>query len=290
MSAAIYLKRAGINILVLDATAPGGTLNKISKIDNYPGYVDGDGATLAFRMYSKLEDLGVLFKTEKVINIKQIDKDNYEIITSNSCYNTKYIVIASGKVPRKLKIDGFDKYIGQGISYCATCDGALYKNKNVAIIGGGNSAFMAASYLKDIASKIYIVNRSSTLRADKKEQDSIFNSSNIEILYNSNVVSLLEEDNKIIGLKLDNNKILDVCAIFVCIGQEINNFYYQALKLADDNLGILVDKNMKTSIDNIYAVGDCVSKNLYQVVTAASDGAIAATSIIKEIKSKKYKI
>lgn len=283
MSAALYLKRAGINILVLDGASPGGTLNKISKIENYPGYIDKEGPTLAFRMYGMLEELSVPFKTEKVINIIKKNND-YDIITSNSCYNAKYIVIASGKAPRKLNIDGFDKYVGHGISYCATCDGTLYKNKNVAIIGGGNSAFMAASYLKDIVNKLYIVNRSSILRADKKEQESVINNSNVEILYNSNIVSLMEENNKIIGIKLDNNKVLDVCGIFVCIGQELNNFYYQNLNLSSDNLGILVDKDMKTSENNIYAVGDSISKGLYQVVTAVSEGAIAATSIIKDIK------
>ncbi len=285
LSAAIYLKRAGIEPLILEANAPGGTLNKTHKIENYPGYTDKDGTTLAFRMYSQALELDVPFKTEKVINI---EKENgiYKVITESNFYGAKYVILATGKTPRKLKIDNADKYEGNGISYCAICDGALYKNKNVAIVGGGNSAMESASYLKDIAKNIYVINRSSSLRADKKEQDDVINSDNVTVIYDSKINDIIEKEGEIVGLKLDNGKKLNVSAIFVCIGQEANTAYYQNLKLNTDDLGIIVDENMKTSADNVYACGDVISKNLYQVVTAVSEGAIAATNIIKESKSK----
>lgn len=285
LSAAIYLKRAGIEPLILEANAPGGTLNKTHKIENYPGYTDKDGTTLAFRMYSQALELDVPFKTEKVINIEK-EKGIYKVITESNFYGAKRVILATGKTPRKLKIDNADKYEGNGISYCAICDGALYKNKNVAIVGGGNSAMESASYLKDIAKNIYVINRSSYLRADKKEQDDVINSDNVTVIYDSKINDIIEKEGEIVGLKLDNGKKLNVSAIFVCIGQESNTAYYQNLKLNTDDLGIIVDENMKTSADNVYACGDVISKNLYQVVTAVSEGAIAATNIINNIKKK----
>lgn len=285
ISAAIYLKRAGINPLVLEADAPGGTLNKTHKIENYPGYVDKDGTTLAFRMYSQIEELGVTFKTEKVINIEN-ENNFHKVITENNVYECKYIIIATGKTPRKLDIKDADKYNGKGISYCTICDGALYKGKTIAIVGGGNSAMESALYMKDIAKKIYIINRSPSLRADEKEQKEVLNNNNVEVIYNSKIKEIIDEQGLITGIKLDNEKQLEVSAIFVCIGQESNLAYYQNLNLKTDNLGIIVDVNMKTSDDYVYACGDAISKSLYQVVTAVSEGAIAATSIIKNIKKK----
>lgn len=283
ISATIYLKRAGINPLVLESDAPGGTLNKTHKIENYPGYVDKDGTTLAFRMYSQIEELGVTFKTEKVINIEN-ENNFHKVITENNVYECKYIIIATGKTPRKLDIKDADKYNGKGVSYCTICDGALYKGKSIAIVGGGNSAMESASYMKNIAKKIYIINRSSVLRADEKEQKEVLNSNNIEVIYNSKIKEIIDKQGVITGIKLDNEKQLEVSAIFVCIGQESNLAYYQNLNLKTDNLGIIVDGNMKTSDDYVYACGDAISKSLYQVVTAVSEGAIAASSIIKELR------
>ncbi len=283
LTAAIYLKRAGIEPLILEANAPGGTLNKTHKIENYPGYTDKDGTTLAFRMYSQALELDVPFKTEKVINIKEKD-DSYDVTTNNEVYNAKYIIISTGKTPRKLNAVNADKFEGKGVSYCAICDGALYKNKNVAIVGGGNSAMEAASYMKDIAKKIYIINRSSALRADKKEQDDVLNNENVEIIYDGKITNILGEDGKITAIEVNGQTKYDVSGVFVCIGQESNYAFYQNLKIATDDLGILVDNDMKTSSDHVYACGDAISKKLYQVVTAVSEGAIAATSIIKALK------
>lgn len=285
MSAAIYLLRAGLSCIMFESAAPGGLLNKTHKIENYPGFTESDGTTLAFRMYSQIESLGIDFKTEEVINIYG-DSDNFKIKTKANAYNSKYVILATGKVPRKLDIPDFDKFEGRGISYCAICDGALYKNKVVAIIGGGNSAMEAASYISPIAKKVYIINRSGELRASKKEQDDVRGEKNIEIMYNSSVKSLLIENDEIIGLCLDNGTKLNLSGIFVCIGQDSNGAYYQSLNLKSDTLGILVDKDMKTSNDKVYACGDSISKDLYQVITATSEGAIAATSIIRKIKTR----
>lgn len=285
MSAAIYLKRAGINPVIIEKDAPGGTLNKTYRIENYPGYTDNDGTTLAFRMYSQIEELGIELKMEEVINIEK-ENEYFKIITSNDEYLANYIIIATGKVPRKLDAINADKYEGKGISYCTVCDGALYKNKDVAVIGGGNSAMEAASYMSDIANKIYVINRSSLLRADKKEQEFVLSKENVEVIYDSKVIEVLGNNEKLTGIKLDNNKNLSLDAVFVCIGQDSNSAYYQNLNLETNNLGIIVDSNMKTCLSGVYACGDSVSKSLYQVVTATSEGAIAAFNIINEIKNK----
>ena len=284
MTAAIYLKRAGINPLILEKDAPGGTLNKTHKIENYPGSVDKDGTTLAFRMYSQIEELGIDLKVEAVKNIEK-ENDTYKIITDNNEYQTKYVLIATGKIPRKLDAKDAEKFVGKGISYCATCDGALYKNKAVAVIGGGNSAMEAASYMSNIANHVYIINRSKILRADEKEK-SILENKNVEVIYDAKVTEIIG-DEKVEKIKLDNNQELDVSVVFVCIGQESNAGYYQNLKLETDAQGIIVDSNMKTSDDNIYACGDAISKSLYQVVTATSEGAIAASNIIKNMRNSR---
>lgn len=285
ISASIYLKRAGVDPLIIEKESPGGTLNKTTKIENYPGYTDKDGTTLAFRMYSQIEELGITLKVESVINIEKTD-DLYKVITDKAEYYAKYILIASGKTPRKLDVKDAQKFEGKGISYCAICDGALYKNKDIAVIGGGNSAMEAAGYMASIANKVYIINRSSDLRADKKEQDDALNNDNVEVLMNSKVIEIISKEDELVGIKLDDEKALDINAIFVCIGQDSNSAYYQNINLKTDNKGIIVDNNMKTSEDNVYAVGDAISKDLYQVVTATSEGAIAATNIMKEIRNK----
>lgn len=160
----------------------------------------------------------------------------------------------------------------------------LYKNKDVAVIGGGNSAMQAIKYLSNIVNKIYVVNRSSVLRADKKEKDEVCNLNNVEILLNQEIKEIIGDDNNINKILLNDKKELDVNGIFVFIGQDKNSCFYESLNIKQDNKGILVDSNMMTNINNVYAIGDAISKKLYQVVSAVSDGAIAANSIIEKIR------
>ncbi len=284
LTAAIYLRRAGVKCVIFESVAPGGTLNKTTRIENYPGYTEDDGTTLAFRMYGQVESLGADLKTSKVINLEK-DDACFKIVTDKETYKASYVIIASGRIPRKLDVDGADKFEGRGISYCAICDGALYKNKNVVVIGGGNSALEAATYMSNIANKVYIINRSNKLKAAQKEQDDVREATNTEVIYNAKVTSIVIEDDEIVGVVIDDDTKLEVSGIFVCIGLDANNAYYQNLKLNSDGQGLIVDNNMKTSDDKVYACGDAISKSLYQVVTATSEGAIAASDIINRIKS-----
>lgn len=285
ISASIYLKRANVNCLLLESEAPGGLLNKIHKIENYPGFTDDTGSILAFRMYSQVESLGIDLKIEKVINIKS-GNDSYEVFTKNNVFVSKYIIIATGKTPKKLEIKNSEKYEGKGISYCAVCDGALYRNKDIAIVGGGNTAIDTANYMSNIANKIYIINRSSNLRADQKGQEEIKKLENVNVLYNTKLKDIIGDDTGVQGVVLEDGTEINLSGIFVCIGQTNNSAFYQNLNLKTDNRGIVVDKDLKTTANNVYACGDSISKDLYQVVTATSEGAMVASNIIKLVRSK----
>lgn len=285
ISASIYLKRANVNCLLLESDAPGGLLNKIHKIENYPGFTDDTGSILAFRMYSQVESLGIDLKIEKVINIKS-GNDSYEVFTKNNVFVSKYIIIATGRTPKKLEVKNSEKYEGKGISYCAVCDGALYRNKDIAIVGGGNTAIDTANYMSNIANKIYIINRSSNLRADQKGQEEIKKLENVNVLYNTKLKDIIGDDTGVQGVVLEDGTEINLSGIFVCIGQTNNSAFYQNLNLKTDNKGIVVDKDLKTTANNVYACGDSISKDLYQVVTATSEGAMVASNIIKLVRSK----
>lgn len=285
IAASIYLKRANVNCLLLESDAPGGLLNKIHKIENYPGFTDDTGSILAFRMYSQVESLGIDLKIEKVINIKSTN-GSYEVFTKNNTFVSKYIIIATGKTPKKLEIKNSEKYEGKGISYCAVCDGALYRNKDIAIVGGGNTAIDTANYMSNIVNKIYIINRSSNLRADQKGQEEIKKLENVNVLYNTKLKDIIGDDTGVQGVVLEDGTEINLSGIFVCIGQTNNSAFYQNLNLKTDNRGIVVDKDLKTTVNNVYACGDSISKDLYQVVTATSEGAMVASNIIKLVRSK----
>lgn len=285
IAASIYLKRANVNCLLLESDAPGGLLNKIHKIENYPGFTDDTGSILAFRMYSQVESLGIDLKIEKVINIKSTN-DSYEVFTKNNVFASKYIIIATGRTPKKLEVKNSEKYEGKGISYCAVCDGALYRNKDIAIVGGGNTAIDTANYMSNIANKIYIINRSSNLRADQKGQEEIKKLENVNVLYNTKLKDIIGDDTGVQGVVLEDGTEINLSGIFVCIGQTNNSAFYQNLNLKTDNRGIVVDKDLKTTANNVYACGDSISKDLYQVVTATSEGAMVASNIIKLVRSK----
>lgn len=284
ISAAIYLKRAGIDFVIFEKETPGGTLNKTHRIENYPGYLDKEGTTLAFRMYSQLEELKVNLKAEMVTNVEK-ENDLFNIYTNNKVYEVKYIIIATGRVPKKLDVPLAEKFEGKGISYCAVCDGSLYKGKDVLVVGGGNTAMETANYMSTLANTVTIINRSSILRADKKEQDDALVKNNVSIIYDSKITEIISKNDVITGVKLNNGKKINVSAIFVCIGQDSTLAYYQNLNLKTEKTGIVVDCDMKTSIDNVYACGDAIHKKLYQVVTATAEGAVAASSIISKLNA-----
>lgn len=270
MTAGIYLKRNNIKTLIIENDTPGGQLNRSSMIENYPGYVNIDGPSLAYNIYNQVNKLEVNYLFDNIINI---DFDNNIIKTNNKEIKYKYLIIATGRSPKKLEI--LNSYEGNGVSYCALCDGNLYQNKDVLVLGGGKSALEEAIYLSKICKKVTIMNRSDNLRADNQEIDRVNNIKNINIIYNEQVNLVNEEDDKFVI----NNKYR-VDGIFVCIGYIPNSNIFEVIK---ENDYILVDNHYKTNIDNVYAIGDIIKKEVYQLTTAVNDATIASVDIINRI-------
>lgn len=275
-TAAIYLKRAGLNILMLEKKAIGGQIINTSEIENYPTITSTDGFTFSENLKKQIKNLNIEIKYEEVLDIK--NNDVKEVVTKNNTYLTKNIIIATGRIPKKLELDNENTLLGKGISYCATCDGFFYKNKDVAILGGGNSALEAAIYLSKICNNVTIINRSEKLRADYELINEVKDLKNIQIIYNEQIKELKENNGYLDSLILNNQK-LKVDGLFVYIGLIPTLPFIKSIDLNLDNGYIVVDSKMKTNIDGIYACGDIIKKDLYQIITAASEGAIAASNI-----------
>lgn len=275
-TAAIYLKRAGLNILMLEKKAIGGQIINTSEIENYPTIISTDGFTFSENLKKQIKNLNIEIKYEEVLDIK--NNDVKEVITKNNTYLTKNIIIATGRIPRKLELDNENTLLGKGISYCATCDGFFYKNKDVAILGGGNSALEAAIYLSKMCNNVTIINRSEKLRADYELINEVKDLKNIQIIYNEQIKELKENNGYLDSLILNNQK-LKVDGLFIYIGLIPTLPFIKSINLNLDNGYIVVDSKMKTNIDGIYACGDIIKKDLYQIITAASEGAIAASNI-----------
>ena len=285
MSAAIYLKRAGISFLLLEQNYPGGQLNRANKIENYPGIIEIDGPTLSMNMVEQLNNLQIDVTYEKVLDI--IDKKDYKIVkTNNKEYTAKAVLLATGRISRELSLENEKSLVGRGISWCASCDGLLYKNKIVAVVGGGNTAIDDALYLSNICNKVYIIHRSNNFRAEKTSLEKAKDKSNIEFLENRIITKLNLREDKLDSIVLDNDLVLKVDGLFEAIGSIPNIDYLKSLDIDIDNDYIIVDDKMQTSIEGIYASGDSIKKDLYQVVTASSEGAIAANAIIKYLNCK----
>ncbi|MDE5630901.1 MAG: FAD-dependent oxidoreductase, partial [Bacilli bacterium] len=217
--------------------------------------------------------LGCEISYEKVIGI-----DNHKVITRMGDYEARSIIIASGLTVRKLGLENEDNLVGKGISYCATCDGNFYRNKNVLVVGGGNTALEDALFLSNVAKKVYIMIRRDEFRGDKIFVDKVVNSSNIEIIKNANVKKLIGNDCLKGVTYQQGNEIfnLDIDGLFVAIGRIPDSDYLEGVVSLDDD-GYVISDNCETNKDYIFVAGDIRTKNLRQVITAASDGAIAAT-------------
>ena len=275
MSAAIYLKRAGIDVILIEKMVPGGEMLKTNKIENYLGFDSIDGGELALRMSSQVKDLGIEIIRD---DITDISYDNTFIVTGlKNKYQADYVIIATGRVPRKLGLDMEEELLNRGISYCATCDGAFYKGKEVAIVGGGDSALTEALYLSDICLKVYVLVRKD-LKASDILQNRVKNKDNIVIFKNVSVSQFISSDS-LTGVLLNDGRKLDVNGLFIAIGGTPDISFLKNLNVDTVNGYIKTDDKMRTNIKGLYAVGDVRYKDFYQIITAASDGAIAALSI-----------
>lgn len=279
MTAGIYLKRAGLNILIIEENAPGGQLNKINIIENYPGFTKTDGPSLAAEIFSQVRNLDIEYLFDKALSV-DLSKEEKQVVTGGTTLFCKYLVIATGRLSKKL-FSNDDRYIGKGISYCGLCDGHLYKGKNVIVVGGANSALEEALYLSDICSHVTMVIRGEQLRGDETLINQVLQKNNIKCVYNSNVTEYNIENSKLASVKLDNGEVIDTDGLFVSIGSVPSADIFNVEK---EKGFIIVDSDCMTNVDNVYACGDVIKKSVYQLTTAASEGTIVAYSIIKKNK------
>lgn len=279
-TAALYASRAGLDTVLLEKMAPGGQMILTGEIDNYPGFEKGiDGVTLAMKMQAGAERFGAKTEYAEVTSVDFTEKIK-KVHTSYGTYLGKTVIISSGAEPRKLGLPNEDSFLGRGIHYCAHCDGHFYKNKTVCVVGGGNSAAADALYLSRLTKKVYLIHRRDTLRATKIYHEPLMKAENVEFLWNSTVADFIAED-RISGAKIksviDGSETEIQCdAIFVSIGRKpTTEFLPKELNL-DDRGYIVAGEDTKTNIDGVFAVGDVRTKDLRQIVTAVSDGAVAS--------------
>lgn len=286
ISAAIYAKRNNLNVLVLEKDTPGGLLNKINVVDNYPGFKSISGPDLSYNLFEQFNANNIEYKLEEVMNVK-VEEDKKIVTTSKDVYKSKYVIIASGRVARRLGIKNEDNLIGRGISNCALCDGNLYKGKDIAVVGGGNSALEETIYLSNLVNKIYLIHRNNTFAAEDTLVNIVKEKDNVEIIYNANIKEIKDENGILSSIVLDNDRELEISGLFEYIGYVPGNNFLGNLDICGSSGYIDIDNNYETKIDGIYAVGDSVNKPYYQLILAANDGARAAMDIIKKNNNRK---
>ena len=283
LTAAIYAKRAGKNVLVLEAKSYGGQRVNANSVENYPGIEKISGFDLATNMYNQAKEFGADIKFETVTRIQE-DKT---VITTENKYHAKAIILATGAENRKLNINKETEFIGKGVSYCATCDGNFYKNKTVAVVGGGNTALEDALYLSNIAKKVYLIHRREQFRGEKAYLKEIKTKENIELILNANVKNINGE-NLLESIDIEDNKgnieTVEISGLFIAVGQAPRNEIFSNLINLDKYGYILSEDGVHTNIKGIYVAGDARVKQLRQLTTAVSDGSIAATMAIKEME------
>lgn len=289
-TAALYSARAGYDTLVAEKLSSGGQMALTGIIDNYPGFEEGvDGFTLGMKMQQSAERFGARTKYTEILSADLTASPKRLVTTDGELY-AKNVIIAAGAYPRNLGLEGESDYIGRGIHYCAHCDGRFYKDKEVAVIGGGNSAVTDALYLSRLAKKVYLVHRRNELRAEKIYSDALLKADNVEFLWNSEAESFdTNEQGRIISLRIKDTEgetLRDITldGIFISIGRKPATDFLRDSGIALDKHGyIIAGEDTRTNIRGVFAVGDIRTKRLRQVVTAVADGAAAVHEIGEEL-------
>lgn len=278
-TAALYAARAGMSVIVLEMLSPGGQMATTTEIDNYPGFDETvDGFELAQKMKAGAERFGAESELAEVTKVELVPKIK-KVETTSGTFEAKTVIIATGAAPREFGLENENELRGRGVSYCATCDGMMYRNKTVVVAGGGNTAAEDALYLSKLCKKVYIVHRRDKLRATAAYQKKIENTENIEIIWNSSptkilfdkIVAGVEITNKLTGEKTN----VECRGIFIAIGRAPNTELFKGQIDLDNDGYIIADETIRTNIPGVFAAGDVRQKPLRQIITAASDGAVA---------------
>ena len=289
LSAAIYAARGAVSTAIIDINMLGGQPSNYLELENYPGFQVVEG----FDLMEKFEEHADKFGVQKfpMQEIESVDLKNKIIKTKEYEFRAKTIIIATGAQPMKLGVPGEKEFVGRGVSYCAVCDGAFYRNKIVAVVGGGNAAVEEAMYLTKFADKVYVIHRRDELRADKIVQERAFKNEKIEFIWNS-IVKEIKGDDLVSTVVLENVKTnalsnLSINGVFPYIGMTPNVELFSGQLQQDARGFIITDNTMKTSLDGVFAVGDVRTTPLRQVITAAADGAVGAVYAVKYLETYK---
>lgn len=273
-TAALYAARAGLDVLVIERMSAGGQMAVTDVIDNYSGFSEGiPGWELGMKMQAGAERFGAVTKYGEVVSA-ELEGNIKKVKTSSDEFGARTVVIATGANPRELGVEREEEFVSRGVHYCAHCDGRFYKNKVVAVVGGGNSALEDALYLSRLASKVYLIHRRDSFRASKIYVDALSKSTNIEFLANSSVAELIA-DERVTGIRLADGRELEINGLFVSIGRKPASDIFRGQLKLDEGGYIVADESTRTSIAGVYAIGDVRTKPLRQVVTAVGDGAVA---------------
>ena len=286
MTAAIYARRAAKSVLVLEAVACGGQIINTPDIENYPVEAHISGFDFSNRVHQQAKDLGAEFIFEKAVGIRE-ENGFKTVVTAKNTYQAKAVILATGSENRKLGLEDEDRLTGRGISYCATCDGNFYRNKTVAVVGGGNTALEDALYLADLAKQVYLIHRRDSFRGEEASASRLKERENVEIIYNANVTRLLSEKRlKAIEVTDKNDgsiRTIELNGLFIAVGRVPENQNFASLVDLDDAGYVIAGEDCRTNADGILVAGDNRTKLLRQLVTATADGAMAATEAVKYV-------
>ncbi|WP_462394863.1 thioredoxin-disulfide reductase [Lentilactobacillus parabuchneri] len=288
MTAALYASRANLPVAMIDRGIYGGQMNNTASIENYPGFKSIMGPDLAQNMYDSSVNFGAEYVYGTVSSVE--DHGDYKTIkTDEDELQAKVVIIATGSEYKKLGITGEHEYGGKGVSYCAVCDGAFFKNKDVVVVGGGDSAIEEASYLAGIVNHVTVIHRRDQLRAQQVIQDRAFANDKIDFVWNSNVTEVLGDDNKVTGVKVVNNQTneqstIETSGVFIYVGLLPMTTAFEDLKITDADGWIKTNDQMETAIPGIYAIGDVRQKDLRQIATAVGEGGIAGQQAFKYVE------
>ncbi|MDD5940100.1 MAG: thioredoxin-disulfide reductase [Lachnospiraceae bacterium] len=281
LAAAVYAQRAELNALVIEKNyMSGGQIINTYEVDNYPGFPGINGFDLAVKFHEHAVKLGARFVTDEIDSVKK-EGDIWVMTGKNGVYKTRTVLAACGAHHRKLGIPGEEEFSGKGVSYCATCDGAFYRKKDVAVNGGGNTALEDAAFLANICRKVYIIHRRDQFRADEAEVAGIRGRDNVELVLNSTISALQSEEGKLSAVVTKDKvtgaeRTIPVSGLFVAIGQVPSNAAFKDVAEQDPAGYIIAGEDCRTSTPGIFAAGDCRTKKVRQLTTAAADGAVAA--------------
>lgn len=293
MTAALYGARANLKVAMIDRGVYGGQMNNTAEVENYPGFPSIMGPELGEKMYQSTTKQGVDFVYGDVQGIEVSGQDRIvKMENEDDNILAKAVIIATGSDNRKLGISGEEEYSGKGVSYCAVCDGAFFKDEDVIVVGGGDSAVSEGLYLANVTNNVNVVHRRDQLRAEKILQDRAFKNPKMNFTWDSEVTEIVGDENKMTGVKVHNkktgeDKVVDAAGAFIYIGNIPNSKPFQDLGITDKDGWVITNDKMETSVPGIYAIGDVRQKELRQIITAVGDGGIAGQNAFEYIETLK---